>query len=217
MKENFYEILEISEKASPEVIKKVYNVFVKKYHPDLWSEDKKAWAEEKMKKINQAYETLSNEEKRKEYDEELEASRNNNDSYKTSASNAAQYSTSEYRQPEYQNTVNNENITYNEDDYSQEEFTQEMQQKIEEELRQKAEREYNEAYENYLRSLGYKIKYKKTFREYLNGVLSILIIIVISFIIWKIPFTNRYLRNIYEENELIKAIVDTILKILGKS
>jgi len=211
MEENYYEKLQINEKASPEIIKKVYNVFVKKYHPDLWPEDKKAWAEEEMKKINEAYETLINEEKRKAYDEELA-------SLKRSTVSNQQY---EYNE----NIVNEESVNntyaYTQNEQSQDEFvqedeyTQEIQQRIEQEFREKAEREYNEAYNNYLRSLGYKIKYKRTFREYLNGVLAILIMIIISFILWKIPFTNRYLRDIYESNGLIKVTVDTILKIFG--
>ena len=67
-----YEILEVSENASIEVIEKAYKVLAKKYHPDLQqtASDKKE-AEEKMKKINDAYSILSNEQKRKSYDIEL--------------------------------------------------------------------------------------------------------------------------------------------------
>ena len=63
---NLYEMLEVSEKASKEVIDKAYHVLVKKYHPDLQQGEEKQKAEEKMKQINEAYEILSNEEKRKE-------------------------------------------------------------------------------------------------------------------------------------------------------
>lgn len=72
---NLYEILEVSEKASKEVIDKAYHVLAKKYHPDLQQEDKKKIAEEKMKKVNEAYEILGDIEKRKKYDEELELKR----------------------------------------------------------------------------------------------------------------------------------------------
>ena len=72
---NLYEILEVSEKASKEVIDKAYHVLVKKYHPDLQQAEEKKNAEEKMKEINEAYEVLSNEEKRKEYDISLEEQR----------------------------------------------------------------------------------------------------------------------------------------------
>ena len=46
---NYYDLLEVSEKASPEVIEKAYKTLVKKYHPDLQPDDKKKEAEEKIK------------------------------------------------------------------------------------------------------------------------------------------------------------------------
>ena len=71
---NYYDELEVSKNASKEVIEKVYKVLAKKYHPDMNQGDAKQEAEEKFKKISDAYEVLSNEEKRKKYDLELEAS-----------------------------------------------------------------------------------------------------------------------------------------------
>ena len=67
-KNTLYEILEVSEKASQEIIEKAYKTLAKKYHPDLQGEADKQNAEAMMKKINEAYEVLSNEEKRKAYD-----------------------------------------------------------------------------------------------------------------------------------------------------
>lgn len=69
MDKNFYEILEVDKKASPEVIKKAYNTLAKKYHPDLQSGERKIEYGEKLKLINEAYETLSDARKRKEYDQ----------------------------------------------------------------------------------------------------------------------------------------------------
>lgn len=69
---NLYEILEVSQKASKEVIEKAYKVLAKKYHPDLQQGIEKEKAEKKMKELNQAYEILSDEEKRRQYDLELE-------------------------------------------------------------------------------------------------------------------------------------------------
>lgn len=63
----YYEILEISEKASQEVIRMAYKALCKKYHPDVYQGDKN-FAEEKMKQINEAYETLSDETKKRQYD-----------------------------------------------------------------------------------------------------------------------------------------------------
>lgn len=48
---DYYEILEVSKKASKEVIEKAYRVLAKKYHPDVQEEKQKKIAEEKMKLI----------------------------------------------------------------------------------------------------------------------------------------------------------------------
>ena len=68
---NYYEILEVSENASPEVIEKAYKALVKKYHPDLQPSEKKQEAENKIKMINEAYDTLSNSQKKETYDRQL--------------------------------------------------------------------------------------------------------------------------------------------------
>ena len=69
---NYYEILEIDKKASPEMIKKAYSTLVKKYHPDLQPDNLKSEYEKKIKLINEAYEVLSDKEKRKNYDIDLQ-------------------------------------------------------------------------------------------------------------------------------------------------
>ena len=71
---NYYDDLEVSKTASKEVIEKVYKVLAKKYHPDATQEEDKQAAEEKFKIISEAYETLSDDEKRKKYDIALEES-----------------------------------------------------------------------------------------------------------------------------------------------
>ena len=71
---NYYDELEVSKTASKEVIEKVYKVLAKKYHPDTAKELDKQAAEEKFKIIGEAYEILSDVEKRKKYDLELEQS-----------------------------------------------------------------------------------------------------------------------------------------------
>lgn len=76
MEKNYYEILEVDVKASKEIIEKAFKVLAKRYHPDTQSDDKKNWAEEKFKEINEAYEILSNDESRKNYDVELDYDKN---------------------------------------------------------------------------------------------------------------------------------------------
>jgi curved DNA-binding protein len=63
---DYYEILGVKKTASDEEIKKAYRKLAMKYHPDHAKGDKNA--EEKFKKISEAYAVLSDKEKRKQYD-----------------------------------------------------------------------------------------------------------------------------------------------------
>ena len=76
MEKNYYEILEVNENASPEIIEKAYKTLVKKYHPDLQNDEQKNLCEQKLKTINEAYEILSDKEKRKNYDIHLQKIQN---------------------------------------------------------------------------------------------------------------------------------------------
>lgn len=69
---NYYDILEVSKKAPKDIIQKVFKIQIKKYHPDLAKEEDKNISEEKVKELNEAYEVLSDDSKRKIYDQNLE-------------------------------------------------------------------------------------------------------------------------------------------------
>ena len=69
-KKNYYEILGVDKKASQDEIKSAYRKLAMKYHPDR--NQGNAEAAEKFKEINEANETLSDEQKRAAYDYELE-------------------------------------------------------------------------------------------------------------------------------------------------
>ena len=69
-KKNYYDILGVDKKATPEEIKSAYRKLAMKYHPDR--NQGNAEAAEKFKEINEAHETLSDQQKRSAYDYELE-------------------------------------------------------------------------------------------------------------------------------------------------
>lgn len=201
---DYYEILEVSKNASQEIIEKAYKVLAKKYHPDLQEEQNKKIAEEKMKLINEAYEILSNDNKRKEYDIELE-----NEKRRIEDSNTNNY-----------NVINNENEGYYEEDdeyYEDEEPLTKKQIRKQKRQEKKAQREYTEEqerqYARYMRSLGYKVKERWTFKKCIRLLKAIIVIIIFSLIIWVFPPTHKLLVEAYEQNSIIRAMVEVFKNI----
>ncbi len=63
MEKDFYKVLSVGRKADPEKIKRAYRKAAKRYHPDISPKD-----EDKFKEVQEAYETLSDPERRALYD-----------------------------------------------------------------------------------------------------------------------------------------------------
>jgi molecular chaperone DnaJ len=65
-KRDYYEILNVNKDATAEELKRAYRTLAKKYHPDLNPDNSEA--EQKFKEVNEAYEILSDSQKRAQYD-----------------------------------------------------------------------------------------------------------------------------------------------------
>ena len=220
MGKNYYDILEVNKNASPEVIEKAYKTLVKKYHPDLQDTNLKTEYEEKIKLINEAFEVLSDSEKRKNYDfnlkqtefsiedynnlisenlnlkNEINYLKNNLNNYKNNNQNNINNNlnnNANNKNSNYSNNINYQNSQNTNNDYSRN-----FQQKYNEAIN----KAYYDAYIQDLKNRGYKIRYKKTFKEYLKSLFSLFITLIILFLFFQIPFIKNYFLN----NELIKML-----------
>jgi curved DNA-binding protein CbpA len=102
----YYAIIGVSEDANFQEIKKSYRKLAKKYHPDR---NKSANAEETIKKINEAFETLSDRRKRKQYDLEssniFDLEESNNGEKEKNLSDQKQKNSQKFAKSEFKNNL----------------------------------------------------------------------------------------------------------------
>lgn len=196
MEQNYYEILEVNKNASPEIIEKAYKTLVKKYHPDLQQDENKNKYEEKIKKINEAYDILSDSEKRKNYDFNLKNTEISINDYNILYQENINLKNNLNILKEKLNYLNN-----NKNNYEKKNFY------------------YNNMKNNNIRNNYNNLKsnmvfnFKKIIKDLLAFLITILILIFIFFILWHIPFTKNYLINLYNENSALKYIINLFINI----
>lgn len=206
---NYYEILEIDKNASKEIIEKAYKTLVKKYHPDVSNEI----SDDLIKKINEAYEVISDPQKRIQYDIIISQNIVSEEEY-----------TRLYRENELLMQQNHElelqlkNVTN-----VNTAFAQESDPIMHQKPYNPSIYKNNDFYDavpsnnnsNYSKVKAYTNHYSMQDNSPIKNLLSlcitILLIIVITFILWHIPFTKEYLISIYESNDAIKTLVDIFI------
>lgn len=202
MEKNYYEILQINQNASPEIIDKAYKTLAKKYHPDLQNESNKKHYEEILKQINEAYEILSNPEKRLLYNQTL----------KNNTISKEEYNRVLEQNKILKNQLQNSNTNFSTkpqnttDNYQQ-------QLKYQEELQRAKQQAYHDAYIQDLKSRGYKIKYKKTLKDLIKDfyalIITIVVITVVLFLLWQLPFIRDFFISIYNENDILRKLINS--------
>ena len=212
---NYYKILEVDRDASYEVIEKAYKTLAKKYHPDLQESNMKQKAEEKLKLINEAYEILSNPDSRAKYDETLKQDEISQEDFnKLSEENKNLYNelnNLKHNTNNYYDTPPNINTPSYEDakrqsDYQQRQYEEQLE--YEKQMQQARQKAYHDAYIQDLKNRGYKIRYKKTPKDYFKNFLALVITLAILFILWQIPFIKNFFIKLFEDNPLLQAILN---------
>lgn len=74
-------------------------------------------------------------------------------------------------------------------------------------------RAYNEAYNSYMRKMGYNVKEPLTLKRFMNVVIFIIATIIVCVIAWIIPPIRNLLIDLYNQNIIIKALVDIVVAI----
>lgn len=220
MNKNYYDILQVNKNASPEIIEKAYKTLAKKYHPDLQPEENKKKSEEILKEINEAYEILSNLEKKQAYDASLAKQEEQTCSKDTYTSHTSQINTT-YTSPlsrdelyKRQQAVLRQQQIQQERLY-QKQLRREQELAYQEQIEQARQKAYHDAYIQDLKNRGYKIRYKKSLKDYIMSLFSLIITLLILFLLWQIPFIRNIFVNMYLENEVIHMIVDIFLNLFN--
>ena len=201
---NLYDMLEVSNKASKEVIDRAYKVLAKKYHPDLNSGEDKLKTEEKMKEINYAYSILSNEQKRAEYDAELD------EQEKIKEEPPKEEKTEDNKVNIKQETESNEELTWQQ---YYEALSEKEKKIVRKNIEKNVQNEYRKMYEDYFRSLGYKVKHKWTWREIKIILIVILVIAMILTTLWIIPQSRDWMIDIYNSNIFVRLSINLLIGI----
>ena len=179
---NYYELLEVNPKASKEIIEKAYKVLIKQCHPDGYIGEEKVFAEEKTRELNEAYHILSDDFLRSQYDLELQKQENNQKSNR------------------FQNNINTrQNYNNKQEGQQYQEPQQEIKQHKVGSFMAMVD-VFNAVFKK--RKNGPKIPKQLKREDWLAGVITIAIVLILGIILWFIPATNGFIRSLNPFSEL---------------
>ena len=186
---NYYEILEVNPKASNEIIEKAYRVLIKRYHPDLYTGEKQIYAEKKIREINEAYHVLTDHFLREQYDNEMKKQEllEKEEFYgqQRQTRNERASSATRKKEPTLEQTRKKPKVGSL---GSMLELTKDL---IHDLTRNREKRQH----------------LKEMTKKYMLAiVLTIIVVILIGIILWFIPFTNGWMRELLFENPLFNWI-----------
>lgn len=225
---NYFEILEVDVYASDEIINRAFKLLAKRYHPDTQEDDKKQWAEEQFKLLNEAYEVLSDKSKREEYTNKLEFDKNDTlnslliknadleiqvedlqrqladlkNFYSSNHSDSSSYSSSNSTTSNHYDKVNNSyEKNFSQNMYNNQNFYNNSNTP-----------NHTNTYQTYTKEPVYYESYYHPIKNKLKNLLAFFItlgvIIFIAIVIWNIPYTRNILEKIYQENSVIRMIIN---------
>lgn len=172
---DYYEILEVNEKASREVINKAYKVLVQKYHPDKYQGDARKIVEDRLRDVNEAYQIISDDFLREQYDKER-AKDKNDIKIKTIYDNKEE------------NKIDN--------NYQEEKIdTQKKKKKVKSKIGTMAGLAdvTKQVFENLPKIPKEKPKFTK--KGVLSFIVAVAIVLLFGAILWFIPFTNEFMKS----------------------
>lgn len=191
---NYYEILEVDKNASEEVIEKAYKTLAKKYHPDLQNNSN---CQDKMRQINEAYEILSNDFKRREYDEKIKRQSVSIEEYNRIIQENNRL------KKDLKRVVNQRETSQNQGRLEEMSIMQRYYEQI-----KKATKQPQMRYE--------RKKTKISLEKIKKIVIYIAILIGIGLVLAIVPFTRKFFINLYNNNVIIKLLVDTIVETFSR-
>lgn len=217
-----YELLQVKENATQEEITEMYHKILQK--ADSLPQNEAII--EQVRRIKIAYGILSDSEKRKKYDSDLATKRAEEllENVQIKEEKEPESSVEPNKEERLKEIISNQINTIT-DTYQEQKIKQEQQKKLAEKQAKKefrrAKREAKkqqqikremqiQAYGDYLQKQGYKVKYPWTWLRVKRLLIAIFVVIFTLFILWHIPFIKNSLTNLYQENIVIKYLVDIL-------